>query len=116
MRETRSARLTEMLSQTDECLRVLARRLGISNLLAQQAPGDAPPGPPEGAGGVAGAPQQPQEGGSGGGGGLAASASAWSKLASMLVADVREQPRMLRGGQLRDYQMHVSAGAMAGAA
>ena len=36
---------------------------------------------------------------------FAASSSAWNALAGGLEADVHEQPAMLRGGQLRDYQL-----------
>ena len=36
---------------------------------------------------------------------FAASSSVWNALAGGLEADVREQPAMLRGGQLRDYQL-----------
>ena len=36
---------------------------------------------------------------------FAASSSVWNALAGALEADVCEQPAMLRGGQLRDYQL-----------
>jgi hypothetical protein len=41
--------------------------------------------------------------------GVLGSSAAWGRLAQQLVAGgVEQQPRMLKGGQLRDYQMHVS--------
>jgi hypothetical protein len=41
--------------------------------------------------------------------GVLGSSAAWGRLAAQLVAgEVEQQPRMLKGGQLRDYQMHVS--------
>ena len=36
---------------------------------------------------------------------FAACSSDWNRLAEGLQTDVREQPAMLRGGQLRDYQL-----------
>ena len=36
---------------------------------------------------------------------FAASSSVWNAVAGALEADVREQPAMLRGGLLRDYQL-----------
>lgn len=35
-------------------------------------------------------------------------AGAWGRLAERLVADVQQQPALLEGGELRDYQMQVS--------
>ena len=36
------------------------------------------------------------------------STASWSKLAEQIHADVKEQPKMLTGGELRDYQMQAS--------
>lgn len=36
------------------------------------------------------------------------STKAWGQLATQLVADIDQQPAMLTGGELRDYQMQAS--------
>jgi hypothetical protein len=47
--------------------------------------------------------------GTGGGdaGGVLDSSAAWIKLAAQLPADIQQQPSMVKGGQLREYQMQV---------
>ncbi len=99
--QTHSSRLQHMLDATNTCLRTLAARLGLSNLLASWV------GSSSGGGGSSGGVSRPPVSLAESGGVVAAS-DAWSALASHLVADVRQQPSMLAGGQLRDYQMHVS--------
>jgi hypothetical protein len=41
-------------------------------------------------------------------GGVLDSSAAWIKLAAQLPADIQQQPSMVKGGQLREYQMQVS--------
>lgn len=38
---------------------------------------------------------------------LVQSSCGWSRLAAALSADIQEQPEMIKGGELRDYQMQV---------
>jgi hypothetical protein len=40
-------------------------------------------------------------------GGVLDSSAAWIKLAAQLPADIQQQPSMVKGGQLREYQMQV---------
>jgi hypothetical protein len=90
-----------VLSGTDACLEALTRRLNAS--AAAKA----------GGGGKAAKPISDQNGGSiasgaGGSGGCGeGAAGAWGLLAERLVGDVKEQPAMLEGGELRPYQMQV---------
>lgn len=37
----------------------------------------------------------------------------WNSLAASFCADIEQQPRMVTGGELREYQMHVSPFASA---
>jgi hypothetical protein len=39
--------------------------------------------------------------------GVLDSSNAWVKLAAQLPADIPQQPSMVKGGQLREYQMQV---------
>lgn len=39
--------------------------------------------------------------------GILGSSGAWANLAAQLHADIQQQPAMLKGGQLREYQMQV---------
>jgi hypothetical protein len=41
------------------------------------------------------------------GGSVLDSSNAWVKLAAQLPADIPQQPSMVKGGQLREYQMQV---------
>ena len=52
---------------------------------------------------------RPAGDGGGNAGSLLASTAIWADLAARLLeaADVRQQPKMLQGGQLRPYQMQV---------
>lgn len=43
-----------------------------------------------------------------GGAALQDSGEQWSRLASSFEADISQQPALLQGGQLRDYQMKVT--------
>ena len=40
---------------------------------------------------------------------LRESSSQWNRMSASLQADIAEQPAMLKGGTLRDYQMTVSS-------
>lgn len=42
--------------------------------------------------------------------GVLDSSAAWIKLAAQLPADIPEQPTMVKGGTLREYQMQVGGG------
>lgn len=44
-------------------------------------------------------------------GGVLDSSSAWSRLAAQLPAHIATQPKMLTGGELREYQMQVGSTA-----
>lgn len=98
VRAEKSSRLSEMLQQTDDCLRSFAARLGLEQALI-------------------GADGSSSSGGGGGGGGCASdsgtatdalleSSEGWSRLASRLAADILSQPASLKA-ELRQYQMHV---------
>jgi hypothetical protein len=106
VRETRSARLQEMLDVTDQCLRQLATSLRLEHLLPRPDPTG------ETLSQVHGRCLDLQSGGiqHNNGGGVAAASDMWSRLAASLVADIEGQPPLLTGGKLRDYQMQVRIG------
>ncbi|KAF6263561.1 SNF2 family N-terminal domain-containing protein [Scenedesmus sp. NREL 46B-D3] len=90
LRQAKNGRLQEVLGQTDACLRQLAEKLGVAG----------------------GATVRPQPVttlwlllAAGGGAGVLDSSAAWAKLAAQLPADIQQQPSMVKGGQLREYQM-----------
>ncbi|KAK9820162.1 hypothetical protein WJX72_006943 [[Myrmecia] bisecta] len=88
----KTARVRELLAHTDACLRHLASRLKIRKKHAQ----------PTAAAAGAGSSGQAQDEG------LDAfkhSNEDWNALAMSFDADVKEQPAMLKAGDLRDYQL-----------
>ena len=141
IRNTRSARLQEMLDQTDACFRSFADKLGLQKILQKHPQTSASTTPAaQAAAGPSGSHTTTTEKGGGAaattseqGGAAAAAASGqvppgqtqatagsvgsdaaviesskgWAALAGALVADIPAQPSMLKGGELRDYQMHV---------
>ena len=85
------------MAQTESCFKSFAAKLGLANL----------PCPPA-------ASSQPADGGGCGAGGSpsdgAKAGCGWATLAERVLArGIEEQPAMLKAGQLREYQMHVSA-------
>jgi hypothetical protein len=103
VRAERHSRLREVLDETESCLTTFAAKLGLDRLLKRCAP----------AGGGGGASDAQAPGTSAGCGpapadSLAAITESWASLAQALVADIPHQPAMLQGGELREYQMHVS--------
>ncbi|KAI3433655.1 hypothetical protein D9Q98_003464 [Chlorella vulgaris] len=98
-----NSKIDALLSQTDNCLRQLAARLpspglGQELLAAGTAASQQAPGSRDGR----------SSGGSSRHGGIAAleqSHEAWSRLANAFQADVPQQPKLLTGGDLREYQM-----------
>jgi len=141
VREVRSSRLNEMLEQTSACLATFAKRLGLAQLLQRHAQRTqalstqgrelaagvqvqvaAGSGPQTGNGCTKAAQQKLAERGvgqqgsgvpEGSGGSVLESSEMWAALSRALVADIEEQPRMLQGVTLRDYQMQVCARALA---
>ncbi|PRW58677.1 chromatin structure-remodeling complex SYD-like isoform X1 [Chlorella sorokiniana] len=102
----RHGKIDELLSQTDGCLRQLAARLrtaGVGTaLLATAAAGGSPT--------LSGSPQVPSAPASSAavGDGIAApeqSHEAWNQLATAIQAGGVEQPELLTGGELREYQL-----------
>ncbi|KAK9827652.1 hypothetical protein WJX81_004004 [Elliptochloris bilobata] len=96
VRAAKSDRLTQLLGQTDVCLATLASRLRRSLCKASAHFSAASPLPTT----VATSPKGTKDPDA-----FAASSSDWNRLAEGLEADVPKQPAMLRGGQLRDYQL-----------
>jgi hypothetical protein len=103
VRAERHSRLREVLDETDACLRTFAAKLGLDRLLKRSAAGT---GSSDAAAASKAAPVPGPSGATTDS--LAAVSECWSSLAQALVADIPEQPEMLQGGELREYQMHVS--------
>ncbi|WIA16563.1 hypothetical protein OEZ85_013234 [Tetradesmus obliquus] len=89
LRQAKNGRLQEVLGQTDACLRQLAEKLGVAE--------DCDPASCNAA--ASAADDSNNEAG------VLDSSAAWIKLAAQLPADIPEQPTMVKGGTLREYQM-----------
>lgn len=134
LRDSKNERLQSMLAQTQECLDGLARKLGLAQLLCKAPAGGAAAAnqggvgvgarsnkavetgnSDEGAGRGADAPVDPHEAPSTHMGPNAAGVQSssllgasldWEALAASLHADIAEQPALLTGGGLHEYQMY----------
>ncbi|KAK9908903.1 hypothetical protein WJX75_004497 [Coccomyxa subellipsoidea] len=84
----KNSRLNELLSSTDACLRHLTSRLRLASSVLVRGPRGANSADYEGDLTA-----------------LKESTSQWNNLANSLRAEIHEQPRMLKGGQLRSYQL-----------
>ncbi|WIA36756.1 hypothetical protein OEZ86_008024 [Tetradesmus obliquus] len=89
LRQAKNGRLQEVLGQTDACLRQLAEKLGVAEE-CDPATCDAAASAADDSNNEAG---------------VLDSSAAWIKLAAQLPADIPEQPTMVKGGTLREYQM-----------
>ena len=103
VQSAKSSQIESLLSQTDLCLRQLAARLQTTaKALAPVAVPSAPSTSP----GVD-VDKQPKNAGPAEGdfSALKQSSEAWNTLAAVFNADIAEQPELLTGGELREYQM-----------
>lgn len=90
VQSAKNSRLSQLLKQTDACLNKLAGRLTAKG----RCPGPGPAAP-----GVADAAAHA------GDTALQDSSEQWSQIAAGFGADISQQPALLQGGELRDYQV-----------
>ncbi|KAL3133545.1 hypothetical protein ABBQ38_007396 [Trebouxia sp. C0009 RCD-2024] len=107
VQSAKNSRLSQLLNQTDACLNKLAARLKLKGRSPSSSHATA-------AAADAADTNNPNEKGMlrrqavillAGGAALQDSGEQWSRLASSFEADISQQPALLQGGQLRDYQM-----------
>ncbi|DBA74270.1 hypothetical protein WJX77_010300 [Trebouxia sp. C0004] len=85
VQSAKNSRLSQLLNQTDACLNKLAARLNLKSSA-------------QGSRGVAAAETAERAA-------LQDSSERWSQLACRFEASIDQQPSLLQGGELRDYQM-----------
>jgi superfamily II DNA or RNA helicase len=102
VQSAKSSQIDSLLAQTDACLRQLAARLKTRSSNTTMATGAAPSSSanPNSSGKT---PNQPKEGE--GFSALKQSSENWNSLAAAFNADISQQPELLTGGELREYQM-----------
>ncbi|KAL3148844.1 hypothetical protein ABBQ32_001720 [Trebouxia sp. C0010 RCD-2024] len=89
VQSAKNSRLSQLLIQTDACLNKLAARLKLKGRSPSTSHATAAAADAADTSGAA----------------LQDSGAQWSHLASSFEADISQQPALLQGGQLRDYQM-----------
>jgi SNF2 family DNA or RNA helicase len=102
VQSAKSSQIDSLLSQTDACLRQLARRLKTRASSTSQQPSTTASKDPATTTTTTTTPTEDQKEGFLA---LKQSSEDWNSLAAAFNADIPQQPELLTGGELREYQM-----------